>query len=263
MAQVGIFWSLLFLLLRKLFGFSYPSFDFFPDSKENAVANNLYRLFQYGFERHLWFIPAYMISMGLLYYFVRCRCSPVFLFTAAILLYLMGLSGQGWAVLLYPEKVTNWVHLSYFTRNGLFLGVPSMALGYLLRTFSLREKVKRPMLFLGLPLLFLLQYAEAAFFLHKYQFVPDYTLTTIFVSATVLLSALQFSTFAKSNAAGNLANTVYLLHPVFMYLFLLGGWLHSGSVIRILLYTPILFMLSYLCGLFLLRFKCLRPILFS
>lgn len=260
----GTFWSLFFVLLRTFLGAGYPHFSFSENAPLNELINMVYRIFIYGFERHLWFVPAYLIGISVLYCCHRYGMSASQCLLLGLLCYALGLSGQGWAFLVYPAKVVPFIHETYFTRSGIFLAFPCMALGQWLRRQNFSDQVPQWGSFLMVLLLFALQYTETFFFARRFGYVPDYGCATLFAAASVFVFALSFR--RVPNAAtytGQVAGAVYLLHPVFMYLFLLSGITSSASVVFIVLYTPLLFLLSALSGFLLLRIPAIRPLLLS
>lgn len=244
-----LFWAAVFICIRYFNDFPYRTFSFTGNSMLNSAANVFYKLFFYGYELHLWFFPAYIIAAGMVYFLQKHL--PVLLLLA-VLLYMLGLTGQQFSF-IYPPRIDQLLHDTYFTRNGIFFGFPCMATGYYIR----RKQWRIPMLvtIIAVVLFFVLQYTECVFVMdHFNPRIGDYYLCTLPLAASILLLCLNMPDAGSDlGKITRLAGGIYLLHPLFMYTSLLvfpelmkeAWWPYA--------YTPLLFMLSvslaYIAGM--------------
>lgn len=263
-----IFWSAIFIVIRESNGLSYASFTFSHNEKISFILSILYTTFFYGLERHMWFFPAYIVGVVMV---MLIGNNKRVLMGFAILLYCIGLTGQEFRF-IYPEHLSfipmqsydhEWLQRTYLTRNGFFLAFPCIAAGHLLKgistkIMSLSLSVLGPIIIS----LFALQYMECYLMTMRTGEIAEYYVSTIFLSGLILLLGIKYHQKKTifSNA-GKQAGGVYLIHPVFMYIFIIKfkdltlwqGWPF--------IYTPLLFTLSLLSSLALSKLPFLRKVI--
>lgn len=98
-----------------------------------AMALYLRNLIFLGGHFHLWYLPALMISLALLYAGFKMKRIPQF-FGAAVILYIVGLAGNSYYGLAEDASWLKNIYEGYFsifvtTRNGLFFGFLYVMLG--------------------------------------------------------------------------------------------------------------------------------------
>lgn len=264
---IYLFWSLVFIVIRKTNGLQYPVFYLSADNKTNYYLNTAYKLLVYGYERHLWFFPAYIIGVLMV---LLLKKSKAILAVSAIILYLLGLTGHQWSFIypqqlsFLPQPTSEWLSYTHLTRSGLFLGFPFMALGYLSR----RDKYAWNIPIFTIPtlvILFFLQYLEGAYLFRSQSTVTaeSYLTTIPIVYLLLLIGKSHSSAGQKVFTITRLSGGIYLLHPVFMYLF----FIYLPQVFTYTwwdyIYTPILFFISILLAYLLSKNKWLRQLIFS
>lgn len=236
-----LFWCFVFIIIRSVFHFPFPDLHFASSKVVNEIANVIYKLFFYGYERHLWFFPAYILA-GLMTYYLHGRFR--LMIVLAIIFYLIGLTGQQYAF-IYPQRLANALHDNYITRNGICFAFPFFAAGYVAKGNS-GDNPSNSALVAIVVLLFLMQYVECICIMKVFNAKPaDYYLSTLFLCYALFVYCLK-----KANNGKNififtrLAGGVYLLHPLFIYLFILLGQPFFESNWWNIAYTPVLFGLS-------------------
>jgi surface polysaccharide O-acyltransferase-like enzyme len=263
-----IFWSVIFIVIRESNGLSYASFSFSHNEKISFILSILYTTLFYGLERHMWFFPAYIV--GVVMVMLIGNNKRVLMCFAAIL-YCIGLTGQEFRF-IYPEHLSfipmqsydhEWLQRTYLTRNGFFLAFPCIAAGHMLKGISAKT-MSLSLLLLG-PIiisLFALQYMECYLMTMRTGEIAEYYVSTIFLSGFILLLGIKYHQKKTIfSHAGKQAGGVYLIHPVFMYIFIINfkdltlwqGWPF--------IYTPLLFTLSLLSSLALSKLPFLRRVI--
>lgn len=260
-----IFWSAIFIVVRETNGVNYPSFPFSYNELASRYLNILYTVFFYGLERHMWFFSAYIVGVLMVLYF---RKNKTILILSATILYCIGLSGQEFRF-IYPEDISfipmkaydyEWLQKPYLTRNGFFLAFPCMAIGYLLKEAT--EKLKRipsAVIIIVIILLFILQYFELICMTAHTDYPAEYYTVTIFIATLILIYCIKNS--GKETAlskAGKYAGGIYLLHPLFMYLLMLKFKVWTTLPAWPFIYTPLLFVLSYISAVCISRIPFLK-----
>lgn len=242
-------WSVLFITIRAVFHFGYPDFFFTQNETLNSALNIGYKTIFYGWERHLWFFTGYIIAALTIMLLAH---NTRLIFILAFALYVIGLSGQEFRH-IYPQNFVDgissfpqWLKQTQLTRNGIFLGIPCMAVGFLLRKHPFWKRIPTVATLLLIPIAFLLQYIEG---IKAYKYnqgeISDYYTATIIVAALILISGLQLpGRKSLLSSAGKLSTGVYLLHPLFMYLSFILIPQASSMALWPYIYTPLLFIAS-------------------
>lgn len=193
---------------------------------------------------HLWYLPALMLAMTLLYISIRLKRFTLFLWMAGML-YLVGLAGNTYNGLIHEGTWLYTVYDSYFsffvtTRNGLFFGFFYVMLGglasYCQGSVHFRTGLWLAVVFMGLLHL-------EAYSLERYAIPKAYDMYlmtapyTYFLFHALLGISLQikegFVVFFRRCSMG-----VYFIHGLFLLfyekVFLWSGMALVGSVYFIL-----------------------------
>lgn len=252
-AVIYALWSAIFIFIRWYNKLEYPIFNF-TESPINETINTLYKTLFYGWERHLWFFPAYIIAALMITAFHQHKKTLLLLI---IIFYAIGLTGQQFRF-IYPAKLSfipmqsfdyEWLQKPYITRNGFFFAFPCMAAGYLIQQ-AYKSIIKIPT-YLSLSLialLFILQYAECIYLMqYNSNTTADYYIATLLLSIFILIAAIQLPANNKLlSSAGRMSGGVYLIHPLFMYFFLVNFKELFSHPLWPYLFTPGLFVLSFI-----------------
>ncbi len=262
-------WSFIFIWIRSANELEYPSFLFSGNRETNGIMNTIYKMIFYGYERHLWFFPAYIIAALLI---AGTRKHLWLLTLLAASCYAAGLTGQQFKI-IYPSQVSflpeptyDWLQRTYFTRSGMFFAFPCMTVGYLVKQFSHHlERVSLPIFTAAIIGLFSLQYFECVTMMNRHNIpASDYYATTIFLVAAILVVA------AKSKRekplirnAGKLAGGVYVMHPLFMYFFFINYKELFNHELWPYLFTPMLFILSLVSTMIVSKIPVVRKMIMA
>ena len=263
-----LLWCGVFILIRRYNDLNYPVFVFAEDHSLNTTINRIYKLFVFGYERHLWFFPAYIIGVLLvkvLHQHMKLLAS------VAIVLYVLGVTGQQLRF-IYPDHVNfllqpvqQWLQETQFTRDGLFLAFPMIALGNILSRQNIKTTQSTLPFLITLSIgLTIAQYYECLYFINNHGAkVSEYYLTTPLLVTSILLIGISKPYIGiKLRRITRLSGGVYLLHPLFMYLLLIK-YNHLFQMEWFpYLYTLLLFGLSLLTAWILSLIKPLRPLIF-
>lgn len=246
-AVVCFIWSVIFVQIRTHNNLDYPEFYFTAQAYSNDVYNTLYKVFFYGYERHLWFFPAYIIAAILLAILPK---KAWLLATLAGIFYIIGISGQQLSF-IYPSNLfqtpipfQDWLQQIYFTRSGLFLAFPCMTAGWIIKQ---KQWQLSPLIAsIAILSLFVLQYYESVSMINNFDtYTAEYYLSTILLSAAILLFATNYHTKQPLPLKlSTLSAGVYIIHPLFMYLFIICYPAVFEHDYWPFLFTPLLFILS-------------------
>lgn len=200
-----------------------------------------------GVASHLWFLSALIVAVWLVFLLLRWL-SPKVIVVLAGLIYLVGLLGDSYSFLLAGSPVLDaalqtYRHIFVTTNNGIFFGLPFVAVGAYFARFKPTSGV-RPAL-LGF---FLLTGCLAAEAIAVYYCAPGFHPKSVDVNrwvflapaAVFLFAALLQTNWKQTRASGALrpmSMTIYLVHPMFLAAFGfilpcfgLGDILHDGAV---------------------------------
>lgn len=262
-------WSVVFYFIREQHHLSYPTFFFSAYEDTNVLWNKLYKIFFYGYERHLWFFPAYIIAAVLI---LLLRKQTALVLLLAILLYGIGLTGQQFKF-IYPEQVEflpmsfhQWLQQTNITRSGLFFAFPCMSVGFIMRQISSRIEPVSPVLFFVIVLLLLLlQYYECLSVMNAFEAgTSDYYISTLFLAGAILGLAISFKMNRPLfSGISRIPGGIYILHPLFMYFFLINFPELFNNELWIYLYTIVLFVLSFLLAWIISSIPYLRKVIMA
>ncbi|WP_247729812.1 acyltransferase [Halovivax limisalsi] len=172
---------------------------------------------------HLWFLPALVVSVALVYAFVRAGLSR-YLLPIAFAIHLVGLTGESYTMI---------ANLPIETRDGLFFGFFYTSLGYAIRSNGWEPGPDRRRLFAGLTVLGALAHAVERYALGYVVtdatiagsvYTPEYTLVTVFYSVALFGFVLSYPSLGRASGVstlGRYAVWIYIVHPI--VLFALGG----------------------------------------
>jgi surface polysaccharide O-acyltransferase-like enzyme len=206
---------------------------------------NLYYGINNGTSYHLWYLVALIWSVMILYIFVKLRRVMILLYISFIL-NLIGLLGQSYSTLL---------KIPFDTRDSLFYGLFYVTLGYYLSiNFEyIKLKVKTNLFIIMFLLFSFLQIMEGELLVSYFNAIwGNYYFFTILSTVTLILFVLTNQKINHSfiNKIGANSVGIYVIHPLFISLSynvlnILNIKAISQSLIWNLLFTPLIFLISY------------------
>lgn len=186
-------------------------------------------IFFEGSYRQLWFLPALVFAVLLVYFLYRAGLSTKLIFGISVPLYIIGCAFHSfYKPLINMEFIAEYAREYYTvfgtTRNGIFFGFIYVALGALLATHSL--KLKQPVAWIGFALSSLAVVAEVLI-------IEEFAITSkgmgmyisVFFAAlflfwlsinSPLLSKLPSKPFKMMR---KLSTVIYFSHTMFLYVF--------------------------------------------
>ena len=196
---------------------------------------------------HLWYIPACMLGMTLLYGLGR-RLSLRGITAVSIVLYLIGLLGDSYYGLTAGTK---WLGMIYdgmfsifgYTRNGIFMAPVFLVMG--VWCGRNREKISGGMAGMGLAMSFLLMTGEA-FWLRKRGFMRHDSMYVMLIPVMLFLYQLLIGKRCPPHAGWRkVSEYVYLFHP--WMIVLVRGLAKQMGLTAVLVENSMFFYLA-VCG---------------
>lgn len=195
---------------------------------------------------HLWYLFALIWSICILAFFIKIKRINMLL-VISLLLNLIGLLGQSYSI---------FYELPFETRDALFFGVFYVTLGYYFSknvthsTWNLSDKN----IFLLLTLFMLMQIFESIVLVNYFgAALGNYFITTIPITILLLFLIIKPNSPRINHVFSRVGqNTlgIFVIHPLLIYfvkftIINLGLEKLTTSFIWNILYTPIIFMISY------------------
>ncbi|MBA2875541.1 acyltransferase [Thermaerobacillus caldiproteolyticus] len=206
----------------------------------------LYYGMTYGTSFHLWFLMALMWCIVILYFFIKINKIHLLLVFSVILNFI-GLFGQSYSSIF---------NVPLQTRDALFFGLFYVTLGYYLsKKYEAQTLRVSPTLLFILFILFTLFQLVEAYVLVKRFGGPwgNYYIFTIPSTICLILMVINYQSLGKGtfiSKVGQSSFGIYVIHPLIISLtyhaliFLEIEYI-TRTLIWNLLYSPILFVLSY------------------
>ena len=199
-----------------------------------------------GTPYHLWYLPALIWAAIILFIFIKMRLVPVLLI-AGLGLNLIGLFGQSYSPIY---------EVPYQTRDPLFFGVFYVTLGYSMNHWFANRKISltSSSIVILIVLFSVLQLAEG-FILFEFSegFWANYYFFTIPLTFFILLYAMKNPSMKVPllNKVGANSVGIYVIHVFFIsfinqFIDLVSHDIDRSAFLWNLLYTPGIFVISYL-----------------
>ena len=155
---------------------------------------------------HLWYLPALIIGVAILYLLKRFVANNNFILLLAICLFLTG------CYIEHRGGFFSNTNLNSFTyRNALFVGFPFIFVGYYIRCFQdkINDIDKRYIL----SILFIV--FVTFLFDFKYSTNKEVFLSLILICPAIFIAVLRYSKYAvDSGYIGMIATSVFYVHPI-------------------------------------------------
>ena len=216
MLQILVWSTLLFAAVRFLFAFKDDDFSFL--NLETFSEFILLNANPFGF--HLWYIGAYLYTLIIIYFFVRCNKLRYIWWSVPFLLLLDLCLGKYSLILWHKE-------FSYIlVRNFLCVGIPYFSIGMLLRQWKrkISDFKYSQILALGGVFLFSLTSIVENKLLIEFHAnaTRDHYISSTFLAISLFILFL-FITQTKTNTLSTLGEKdslyIYIFHPLFMTFF--------------------------------------------
>ena len=170
---------------------------------------------------HLWYIPAKIFGIFLIYELLRFLNIRA-IAGIAIVLYMIGLLGQSWYGLievLHISFVQNTIEIILkickTTRNGLFEGFPFLVMGMLINRIKLKTDKEKNLMLLGSVISFVLLGVEV-YLLEYMQFIREYDYYLMMIPLIFCIGCyvanIQIHIGCSGIVLRNMSTLVYLLH---------------------------------------------------
>lgn len=223
----------------------------FIKSRNSNILDLVKNLLFNGVSPSLWFFPALIFSISVLYLFLKKNWIKP-LVVVSLVLYALGLIGDSYYGLVVGTPLENLVEMYsavfVYTRNGLCFGLPFLTLGVLINKYDMKNKLKH---LKALTLLSAVIFASEAYVLISNNISKDnnmYISLMFLVSCIFLLSlrSKKILSDRKSKLLRDMSLWIYCLHELLQ--FLVYGLLpkvSSNSFLVFLMVTLVVVPLSY------------------
>ncbi|WP_152395338.1 acyltransferase family protein [Paenibacillus guangzhouensis] len=220
------------------------------------------QVFFVGTYYHLWFLPALMFAIAIVYY-AQKRMSLRQIAAVSLVLYLIGLLADSYyrltaQVPVLHEMVDGYLAVFEYSRNGLFFGLPFVALGALMAKELPEWKLSDAICEFGLLFSFGWMVFEAALLrilgwpIHDSMYVM---LVPTVVFGFIVLLRLRVPGKPIHAYASDISMVLYLIHPAMI----LGVRVLSSQLpilkANSLIYFTVIFLLSFTVSHFWVRRK--------
>ena len=222
---INIVWMLIYL------PFHIVTPDGFP------ILIRLFVTFSLGWY-HLWYIPALLEGVLLLYVLKRFHIKDEILLFSSLLLYLSGY------IIQHPYLFhINIPNVSFIWRNFIFIGFPFIFIGYYIRKKMLieKKKIRNKTAFI---ILFFIVLLIESYFTHTFKTKAEFYLIIPFLCPLLFISIMQIKSPAPTiipvsdNYISKLASFIYFVH-ILIILFIKQIFTPIDSMI---LFFPVLFL---------------------
>lgn len=209
---IYLIWSVIYLPFFIKYSTDYVGFDNGYPFIFNNIHSILIGLLYNGLFYHLWYFPALILSIIILYILKKKINIKVILFISFILLVIGSFESYcGLLPLSIRSILTNYLKIFYTTRNGLFYGLFYLTLGYYLGTKeSLNINSNFPLLLFFIFLLAL----ESNFTSYIYYTRLDILLTVPFIIYFMVTSFIYITNNKNTLKIRQLSKYYYLIHPL-------------------------------------------------
>ncbi len=180
---------------------------------EFSIANILKDIFIEGAFYHLWYFPALILGIWILYFLVKNFKTNV-VFIISIILYLIGLFGDSYYYLNneFFLNIYNKIFTIFdYTRNGLFYVPIFLFLGYFLNNKK-NDKTKSLYLFIVFYLLMIVE----GLILHNFNIQKHDSMYLMLIPTMYFLFSFLINYKGENIEYRNMATTIYIFHPFFI-----------------------------------------------
>ncbi len=180
---------------------------------EFSIANILKDIFIEGAFYHLWYFPALILGIWILYFLVKNFKTNV-VFIISIILYLIGLFGDSYYYLNneFFLNIYNKIFTIFdYTRNGLFYVPIFLFLGYFLNNKK-TDKTKSLYLFIVFYLLMIVE----GLILHNFNIQKHDSMYLMLIPTMYFLFSFLINYKGENIKYRNMATTIYIFHPFFI-----------------------------------------------
>jgi serine/alanine racemase len=238
--KLYLIWTLIYLPI---------SFIFYMPVYNNILLN----LTVIGFYYHLWFIPALIFSI-IVIYLLSHYLKPLSITLIAFVFFFIGVFGDAYHGVLPTgfilDSMNQYLDIFTTTRNGLFFGFFFVSLGYLIQKTQTQKKISVRLSWIGFILSYALMFVEMGL-LMTYSTPFEYNMYFSIIPTTFFLFnlCLKFPSDINTSDLRSKASLIYFSHFL-VYYFMYGlltilklDFFLSSSIIRysIAVFVSILF----------------------
>jgi len=171
---------------------------------------------------HLWFIPALIFSLIVLY-FLSKFLKPLTITIIAFLFYIIGVFGDAYHGVLqsgwFLDGMNQYLKIFTTTRNGLFFGLLFVSLGYLIQKSEIYTRINVTISWFGFIISYLLMFVEMGL-LMTYTIPFEYNMYFSIIPTTFFLFnlCLKYPSSEKSIDLRNKATLIYFSHFIVYFI---------------------------------------------
>jgi serine/alanine racemase len=175
-----------------------------------------------GVYYHLWFMPALIFSLIILYYLNKFL-KPTSITFIAFLFFVIGVFGDSYYGVLpngwFLDIMNNYLDIFSTTRNGLFFGLLFVSIGYLIRKSEIHTRISVRNTWIGFIIGYLLMFVEMGL-LMKYTVPFEYNMYFSIIPTTFFLFCLclNYPSDEKSIDLRNKATLIYFSHFIVYFI---------------------------------------------
>lgn len=202
------FFAILVYIPLNIYQGSFSSLSFIELLKSIFIDGTVY---------HLWYFPALLFGIWLVYFLLKKVNIKIVIFLV-LMLFFIGLLGDSYYQLVESNPFLFPIYefifsVSSYTRNGLFYVPVFLVLGYVLRSrkISLKKSVA-----LGLLIFSFLLLTVEGFVLHYLNFQRHDSMYMMLLPVMFYLFYLIKEVKTTSRYKRNIATTIYIFHPWFI-----------------------------------------------
>ena len=212
--QIYILWSIIYLAI-----------ELYSKAKTNSInigylIGMIKRIIFSGSNAILWYIPASIISLIFISFFIKKNRFKS-LFIVGLALYIFGMLGNSYNGIVHNTKFQQLINIYniIFTnsKNGLCMGVIFISLGIFINKYNINKKLQRNNLLLVISILIMI--TEIAI-LNKYLNITsfDMYISLLFVVPLIfiILTKIKVNIKINSELFRNISLYIYVSHGVFL-----------------------------------------------
>lgn len=250
---IYLIWSVIYLPFFIKYSTDYVGFDngyLFIFDKSKILYSILVGLLYNGLFYHLWYFPALILSIIILYILKKKINIKVILFISFILLVIGSFESYcGLLPLSIRSILTNYLKIFYTTRNGLFFGLFYLTLGYYLGSKDILQIESNFILLLFFIFLLAL---ESNFISYIYYTRLDILLTVPFIVYFMFTSFIYITNNKNTLKIRQLSKYYYLIHPLIIVFYRL---ITKGKFDNPIIIIPVIIIGTHIISCLIIKIK--------
>lgn len=189
---------------------------------------------------HLWYFPALILGIWIIYFIIKNMSESKALLTVLIL-FIIGLFGDSYYGLSESLKLTSAFYNIIFsvfnyTRNGLFFAPIFLYLGYIMKSKNLSLSKNKNIIFILLSLVLMV---IEGLILHHYNIQKHDSMYIMLLPSMILTFNFALKYMKEDNKKlRNIATIIYIVHPLFIII--IRGFAKVVNLENIMTYNSII-----------------------